>query len=123
MKRLLASWESVCAGSGPLRFIDINLRGVGQVMFQDNPLSGALFLAAVVKPMLYRLYPMCARKSCAAAGARMKPMTRLVAIASGTRNSSASDVLNRISEKTGASAAPKNAVLRGFANGSPLKRA
>jgi len=47
MKRLLASWESVCAGSGALRFIDINLRGVGQVMFQDNPLSGALFLAAI----------------------------------------------------------------------------
>ena len=76
-----------------------------------------------VKPMLYRLYPMCARKSCAAAGVRTKPMTRLVAIASGTRNSSGSTVLNRISEKTGASAAPKNAVLTWVANGSRLKRA
>ncbi len=47
MKSLLASWESLCAASGALRFIDINLRGVGQVMFQDNPLSGALFLAAI----------------------------------------------------------------------------
>ena len=32
---------------GRLRFVDINLRGIGQVMFQDNPLSGALFLAAI----------------------------------------------------------------------------
>jgi urea transporter len=44
---LLASWESLCAASGAVRFVDINLRGVGQVMFQDNPLSGALFLAAI----------------------------------------------------------------------------
>ena len=38
-------------------------------------------------------------------------MTRLVTTASGSLTSSASVVLNRISEKTGASAAPKNAVL------------
>ena len=30
-----------------MRFVDINLRGVGQVMFQNNPLTGALFLAAI----------------------------------------------------------------------------
>jgi urea transporter len=47
MKSLLASWESLCAASGAVRFVDINLRGVGQVMFQDNPLSGALFLAGM----------------------------------------------------------------------------
>ena len=47
-------------------------------------------------------------------------MTRLVTTASGTRISSASVVLNRISENTGASAAPKNAVLMCVANGSPL---
>jgi len=47
MKKLLATWESLCATSGALRFVDINLRGVGQVMFQDNPLSGALFIAAI----------------------------------------------------------------------------
>ena len=47
MKKILSGWESLCASSGPLRFIDVNLRGVGQVMFQDNPLSGALFLAAI----------------------------------------------------------------------------
>ena len=47
MKKLLANWESLCAASRVLRFVDINLRGVGQVMFQDNPLSGALFVAAI----------------------------------------------------------------------------
>ena len=50
-------------------------------------------------------------------------MTRLVTTASGSRTANASDVLNRISEKTGASAAPKNAVLTWAANGSPRNRA
>lgn len=40
-------WEARCATSVALRFVDMNLRGIGQVMFQDNPLSGALFLAAI----------------------------------------------------------------------------
>jgi urea transporter len=31
-----------------LRFLDINLRGIGQVMFQSNPITGLLFLAAIV---------------------------------------------------------------------------
>jgi len=48
MKTYLSGWESLCASSRLLRFIDINLRGIGQVMFQDNPLSGALFFAAIV---------------------------------------------------------------------------
>ena len=47
MNKLLSAWEAACASSGALRFIDINLRGIGQVMFQDNPLTGALFLAAI----------------------------------------------------------------------------
>ena len=47
MEKLLAKWKSLCASSRALRFVDINLRGVGQVMFQDNPLSGALFLTAI----------------------------------------------------------------------------
>ena len=47
MKSSLATWESLCAASGALCFIDVNLRSVGQVMFQDNPLSGVLFLAAI----------------------------------------------------------------------------
>jgi urea transporter len=47
MEKLLAKWERLCASSRILRFVDINLRGVAQVMFQNNPLTGALFLAAI----------------------------------------------------------------------------
>jgi len=47
MQGLLAKWERLCASSALLRFADVNLRGTGQVMFQDNPLSGVLFLAAI----------------------------------------------------------------------------
>jgi urea transporter len=47
MNRMLTGWDSACASSGALRFVDVNLRGFGQVMFQDNPLTGALFLAAI----------------------------------------------------------------------------
>jgi len=47
MKGLLKWWEDRCAGSKILRFIDLNLRGIGQVMFQDNPLSGLLFFIGI----------------------------------------------------------------------------
>lgn len=47
MKGLLASWEGLCKSSGALRFVDRNLRGIGQVMFQDNPASGLLFAIAI----------------------------------------------------------------------------
>jgi urea transporter len=47
MKNLLASWERACTASTILRFVDVNLRGIGQVMFQDNPLSGLLFFIAI----------------------------------------------------------------------------
>ena len=47
MEKLSMWWENLVASSRILRFADINLRGIGQVMFQNNPLSGALFLAAV----------------------------------------------------------------------------
>jgi urea transporter len=47
MEKILASWESLSVSSAILRFLDINLRGIGQVMFQNNPLSGILFLAAI----------------------------------------------------------------------------
>ena len=47
MKRLLNGWEQRCASSQLLRFVDVNLRGIGQVMFQDNPLSGLLFFIAI----------------------------------------------------------------------------
>ena len=39
MEEFFAKWESYCRLSGVLRFIDINLRGIGQVMFQNNPLT------------------------------------------------------------------------------------
>jgi urea transporter len=44
---LLTEWDARCLRSPALRFIDIGLRGFGQVMFQDNPLTGVLFLAAI----------------------------------------------------------------------------
>ena len=47
MEKLLAKWERLCASSRILRFVDINLRGVAQVMFQNHPLTGTLFLAAI----------------------------------------------------------------------------
>jgi hypothetical protein len=76
-----------------------------------------------VNPMLYRLRPMWALKSWAAAGGRMKPINRPVASASGSATGRVRVVLKRISEKTGGSAAPKKAVLMWAANGSPRKRA
>jgi urea transporter len=47
MEKVLARWESLSVSSGALRFVDINLRGIGQVMFQNNPLTGLLFLCAI----------------------------------------------------------------------------
>lgn len=47
MKSSLPSWDRACARGPLLRFVDHNLRGLGQVMFQDNPFSGLLFLAAI----------------------------------------------------------------------------
>jgi urea transporter len=47
VESLLARWEAACSRSQALRFVDIGLRGFGQVMFQDNPLTGLLFVAAI----------------------------------------------------------------------------
>jgi urea transporter len=47
VQSLLREWEARCSQSPALRFVDIGLRGFGQVMFQDNPLTGLLFLAAI----------------------------------------------------------------------------
>jgi len=47
MNAWLASWQRLCNASAVLRFIDINLRGLAQVMLQNHPLTGALFLAAI----------------------------------------------------------------------------
>ena len=47
MNAWLASWQRACDASAGLRFIDINLRGIAQVMLQNHPLTGVLFLAAI----------------------------------------------------------------------------
>lgn len=47
MDAWLASWQRSCDASAALRFIDINLRGIAQVMLQKHPLTGVLFLAAI----------------------------------------------------------------------------
>ena len=47
MQELLARWDRRCTSSSALRFVDLNLRGTGQVMFQNHPLTGVLFLAAI----------------------------------------------------------------------------
>jgi urea transporter len=48
VKRIVSGWESACESSPALRFVDINLRGIGQVLLQDNPLTGALFLVGIL---------------------------------------------------------------------------
>ena len=40
-------WDAVVGHSPVVRFIDINLRGAGQVMFMNNPLTGLLILIAI----------------------------------------------------------------------------
>jgi urea transporter len=41
------SWTRMTGTSAVLRFVDSGLRGAGQVMLQDNPLTGLLFLLGV----------------------------------------------------------------------------
>lgn len=41
-------WKDRCKSSTPLWAVDVWLRGIAQVMLQNNPLTGALFLAAIV---------------------------------------------------------------------------
>ena len=43
MQLTSGKWKSMTDASALLRFVDINLRGAGQVMFQNNPLTGLLF--------------------------------------------------------------------------------
>jgi urea transporter len=47
MNKSLTWWEDLSTSSAVLRFVDRLLRGIGQVMFQDNPLSGLLFFIAI----------------------------------------------------------------------------
>jgi len=41
------TWDRSKDDNEILRFIDINLRGAGQVMFQNNPLTGLLFIIGI----------------------------------------------------------------------------
>jgi len=41
-------WKERCGSSAAFWFTDVCLRGLAQVMLQNNPLTGALFLAAIV---------------------------------------------------------------------------
>ncbi|MDE7065618.1 MAG: urea transporter [Desulfovibrionaceae bacterium] len=40
-------WDKIAAGNAVVHFIDVCLRGAGQVMFQNNPLTGLFFLAGI----------------------------------------------------------------------------
>ncbi|SFJ41644.1 urea transporter [Aerobium aerolatum] len=44
---MAGSWARLTESSAAVRFIDTNLRGSGQVMLQDNPLTGLLFLIGI----------------------------------------------------------------------------
>lgn len=40
-------WARLTDANAAFRFLDVNLRGAGQVIFQNNPLTGLFFLAAI----------------------------------------------------------------------------
>ncbi len=46
-KTILSFWNTAAEKHCILRFIDICLRGAGQVMFQNSPLTGLLFLCGI----------------------------------------------------------------------------
>lgn len=48
MSDALSAWTGITQKNAFLHFIDINLRGAGQVIFQNNPLTGLFFLAAII---------------------------------------------------------------------------
>ncbi|WEX10257.1 urea transporter [Chelativorans sp. AA-79] len=48
MNRMAAWWEKIIGRSYALRLVDIHLRGAGQVMLQNNPLTGLLFIIGIV---------------------------------------------------------------------------
>ncbi|CAH1668831.1 MULTISPECIES: urea transporter [unclassified Chelatococcus] len=47
MAEAISTWSTLASRHAALRFIDINLRGAGQVIFQNNPLTGLLFILAI----------------------------------------------------------------------------
>ena len=40
-------WDKISADNAAIHFIDVCLRGAGQVMFQNNPLTGLFFFAGI----------------------------------------------------------------------------
>ncbi|PZQ50127.1 MAG: urea transporter [Rhodovulum sulfidophilum] len=40
-------WTRLAEENAAIRFLDVNLRGAGQVIFQNNPLTGLIFLVAI----------------------------------------------------------------------------
>jgi urea transporter len=47
MTAISEPWDHLVKSNPFVRYIDINLRGAGQVMFQNNPLTGLLFLIGI----------------------------------------------------------------------------
>lgn len=47
MPTTTSAWTAVADHNAVVRFIDVNLRGAGQVIFQNNPLTGLIFLVAI----------------------------------------------------------------------------
>lgn len=47
MNSVATSWSTMARGNPAVLFIDTSLRGTGQVMFQNNPLTGLLFLIGI----------------------------------------------------------------------------
>ncbi len=43
-----SGWNNVVDHNAFVRFIDINLRGAGQVIFQNNPMTGLFFILAII---------------------------------------------------------------------------
>lgn len=44
---VLRSWDAAAERQPAVRAVDVTLRGAGQVMFQDNPLTGLLFIIGI----------------------------------------------------------------------------
>ena len=47
MNEVVARWRRLADGTPAVAFVDSCLRGISQVMFQNNPLTGALILLAI----------------------------------------------------------------------------
>ena len=48
MTDAMAGWTSIADRNAVIRFIDVNLRGAGQVIFMNNPLTGLFFILGIL---------------------------------------------------------------------------